>query len=705
MDSFVEKSNELDIVREFAISLLKQNTLDDLCWDIAQNIGRLLRFEDCVIYLREENELIQVAAYGIKNPEKRVIDNRITIPIGEGIVGTVAETGMAEMVTDVSRDPRYIADKFGGKSELTVPLIYQDEVIGIIDSESAELNGFTRSDLRMFQSLADICSSRIASAIVDAKEKQAQLELKRSRDELEQRVKERTAALARSVDSLESNQEQLVAAHQELEEDKAWLQGLFDTIGDGIIGTDEKLRVQTISRSAEQFLSCAKSKAIGRPISELIQVESMPRFEDVLLHNKKLNWQRDCLIDGQGNLRQAVITASPIVNEGSVSGILIVINDVTQQRYLEREAAKGQRIESLGLLAGGIAHDFNNYLQAIVSGIEGASLNADPLSKKHLELSENACNLAKQLATQLLSFSKSGTPKRELVSINKIIESAVPLVRAGTKTQIRSHLGSASRTVFANASQLEQVVGNLLINADQSMPRGGEINVHLSDCQLPNQTDRPGIRIDIVDQGCGIPEDRLEQIFEPYFSTKADGSGLGLTTSYFIAKRHGGDLRFQSAVDQGTTASLFRPLATAQPAITSESHSKSKVARSHKVLLMDDDEMVRKSVCLLLQKYGFDVVSSSDESSALSAARLAVDNDQPFDLAILDLSIRGRQTGTETMSRLKQMVPGIRGILTSGFCDNAAMKGYRDFGFQGILQKPFKANELMRAIDSAFEDA
>ncbi len=165
---------DLRTLNAFAISLLRQNDVDDLCWSIAENIGTLLGQEDCVVYLCEGETLIQVAAYGAKNPEGRKIGHRITIPLGEGIVGTAAQTGLAEIVSDTQKDPRYIPDEFPGRSELAVPIMYEGAVLGVLDTESSVVGHYRDADLKTLQSIANLASSRIASAIADQRRHRAE---------------------------------------------------------------------------------------------------------------------------------------------------------------------------------------------------------------------------------------------------------------------------------------------------------------------------------------------------------------------------------------------------------------------------------------------------------------------------------------------------------------------------------------------------
>lgn len=243
---------ESQALNTFVISLLQQNTLDDLLWTTARSIGELLAFDDCVIYLLQGANLVQVAAYGAKNPQGRQIKNPITFSLGSGIVGSVAETGVAEIVPDTQKDPRYVFDEFSGRSELTVPIVYQGQVLGVLDTESSELGGFTTTDLDRFQAIANITASRIASAIEEQERRRAEEALRQALDELEQRVQERTAELSQAKDRT---------------------QKIIDSAHDAVITIDSAGRITEWNPSAEKVFGWPRAKVIGQPVTEFIVPE------------------------------------------------------------------------------------------------------------------------------------------------------------------------------------------------------------------------------------------------------------------------------------------------------------------------------------------------------------------------------------------------------------------------------------------------
>ena len=259
---------DLRALNAFVISLLQQNTLDDLLWTTAQNIGELLDFEDCVIYLVEGDTLVQAAAYGAKNPQGRDIQSPITIPVGGGIVGTVAKTGIAEIIPDTRKDARYILDEFSGRSELTVPIIYQDAVLGVLDSEGASPDHFSTADLDQFQSIANIAASRIASALEERERRRAEDALRAANEELERRVEERTAELSRATERT---------------------QRIIDSAHDGVITIDPGGRIAEWNPSAEQMFGWSNDQAIGQMWTHFIIPE---RYHEVVKDSMSEMWRR-----------------------------------------------------------------------------------------------------------------------------------------------------------------------------------------------------------------------------------------------------------------------------------------------------------------------------------------------------------------------------------------------------------------------------
>ncbi|WP_051822679.1 ATP-binding protein [Desulfonatronum thiodismutans] len=393
---------------------------------------------------------------------------------------------------------------------------------------------------------------------------------------------------------------------------------------------------------------------------------------------------------------------------------VVVVRDISERLRMEEELQRTGNLEALGVLAGGIAHDFNNFLTAIMNQISLAKLHLDQtdLILEKLTYAENACLQAKGLTQQLLTFAKGGEPVRRVASMAALVGDALRLVLAGTNVKPMLTIPDDLWLVDIDPGQISQVLNNLLINAVQAMPEGGMLRVsvrnvmmHAEDAlestleeHLPHGDH---LCVTIQDSGPGIPEEILPKIFDPYFTTKAQGSGLGLATSYSIVRKHGGTLTVKSKLGQGATFTFCLPAtrsetdtAQRQP---SEPLPSTEVA--HRILFMDDDDMIRESMGEILEGIGYTVTLVRDGREALEALHRAREDNQAFDVAIMDLTIPGGIGGVEAVGRLKAVDPLLKAVVSSGYSTAPAMAHYREYGFDAVVAKPYTVSELRHVLD------
>ncbi len=389
--------------------------------------------------------------------------------------------------------------------------------------------------------------------------------------------------------------------------------------------------------------------------------------------------------------------------------IILLFEDLTKRKQHEREWLQTQKLESLNILAGGIAHDFNNILVGIVGNISLLQMaeNLDAETVSCLQDLEKATIRATGLTNQLLTFSKGGKPIKKEDDLIPLMKQTIQLVTPGSNCKILFHKKEEHMITNIDASQIQQVFNNLIINAMQAMPRGGNIAVEMEKCKVPSVDIVPIIDHDyglitITDKGSGIPKEFANRIFEPYFTTKDTGTGLGLASSYSIIRNHQGYIKFTSELGKGTVFYVYLPLVSETSMTPPVSNTLFPNYNKH-ALIIDDDEMVCKTIQKMLRKFGITADIEEDGFSAIEKYQKKLATENPYDLAIIDLTIPGSIGGKETMERLQALDPEITAIVSSGYSHNPIMANYADFGFKEVLVKPYNLGEIRQKLKGLFE--
>ncbi len=387
-----------------------------------------------------------------------------------------------------------------------------------------------------------------------------------------------------------------------------------------------------------------------------------------------------------------------------ITGFSGICRDVTERKREEDELLKLEKLESIGVLAGGIAHDFNNILTAIGGNISFAKLFLTPgdMCYQRLSEAEKASNRARQLTQRLLTFSTGGSPVKKSVSIGEIIKDSCSFALWGSNVRCEFSLPDDIRAANVDEVQIGQVMGNLIMNADQAMAEGGIIqvtarNIDISVWDGVPLPPGPYIRVSVEDHGTGIPREILPKVFDPYFTTKSEGSGLGLATAYSIVKSHGGLITVESEVDVGTTFHVYIPAAAHKPVERRDEEEKVGPG-SGRILLMDDEEAIRDLAGELLVMLGYEVVTAQDGSAAIDLFRKAKNSLTPFDAVILDMTVPGGMGGKEAIKKLTEIDPEVKAIVSSGYSNDPVMASYKKHGFSGMVAKPYTARDLSNAL-------
>jgi two-component system cell cycle sensor histidine kinase/response regulator CckA len=511
-------------------------------------------------------------------------------------------------------------------------------------------------------------------------------------------------------------------AEDALAAEKDRLAVTMDSIGDAVVSTDLTGTIVMLNPVALELAGCSADQAIGKPMDEVYP------FLNDSLHETHTGLIRH-LIERHGLRRQTVhcilrrnnvdrsvdLTVSPIAaHNKAASGMVVVFRDTTERRNLEAELFKAKKLESLGLLAGGIAHDFNNILTGVISNIFMVKSALQPESDSHnlLVEAEKASFRAARLVQQLLTFARGGSPVKAVISIKEIIEEAVTFCLSGSTVTVRMDIPGDLPPIDADKGQIEQVMQNLVINAVQAMPNGGVLQVAAVALELvpdsvlvkaANFRLHPGayIKITIDDDGIGVSPENIDKLFDPYFTTKPKGHGLGLTIAYSIIARHNGAIMVDSTVGKGTRFTIVLPSATTQQPSGENEQPQEQPQPGGRILVMDDEPVVRTVLIKLLGIVGYDVVCTASGQEALEVYQAAVRSGLPFKTVILDLTIPGGMGGKETVLKLLEFDPAARVIVTSGYSNDPIMADYQEHGFCGAIAKPFRVNDLHAVVARA----
>jgi signal transduction histidine kinase/ActR/RegA family two-component response regulator len=398
-------------------------------------------------------------------------------------------------------------------------------------------------------------------------------------------------------------------------------------------------------------------------------------------------------------------TAAPLRDaDGRTIGMVMVFRDITDALRVQEERAKASKSASLGLLAGGIAHDFNNILMSIMGNLSLARMSKSRSgAARAFDEAQRACLKARQLTWQLLTFSRGGVPLKKVLSISNILKESAILALRGSNVSCVFDIAPDLWAVSADEEQLIQVINNLVVNAQQAMTHGGAIEIRAENIIEPAHRwehalrVEPGryLRVSFADRGIGIPEENLGRIFDPYFSTKQKGSGLGLATAYSIVKNHGGYVSVASTPGQGTTLTVNLPASTGEAAVDSIAPIPAGASR---ILVMEDEASVRGLTVRMLQSLGYAVEVVDNGTAAVEQYTQALKTSRPFDAILLDLMVPCGLGGREALEMISEIDPEVKAIMVTGCAQTSETTEFLDYGFKAVIAKPFTFEELKTTL-------
>jgi PAS domain S-box-containing protein len=508
---------------------------------------------------------------------------------------------------------------------------------------------------------------------------------------------------------------------QQIDKEKENLAVTLRSIGDGVITTDVNGKITIINNAAEKLTGWSSTEAAGKPLKSVFNV-MVDLAAQAKMQKTGSRSEAQSILQGlpetvtltsrDGLERVIEQVASPILDgKNEVTGVVLVFRDITERQRNEAERRKAETLEQLGLLAGGIAHDFNNLLTAIIGNISLASLLLPPNDEMatRLDDAKNASMRARDLAQQLLTFARGGAPIKNIASIGKLIQDTVSFSLRGSHNRSEFQFGADLWLAEIDSGQISQVIANLVVNADQAMPNGGTLHVSCNNFRytstttpvVPDLTPGDYIHLKIRDEGVGIPEKYLKRIFDPYFTTKPKGNGLGLATAYSIIKNHNGLMTVESEVHVGSTFNIYLPASVNQQHETPVEQVEAPVQPiqgTGRVLIVDDEEAIRALVDFTLSRLGYEVFQAATALEGVNMYREKLEAGERFDLVILDLTLPGGMGGKEALKKLIEIDPTVNAIVSSGYATDSTMSRYQDFGFRGVIAKPYEAAQLGRTV-------
>jgi len=500
---------------------------------------------------------------------------------------------------------------------------------------------------------------------------------------------------------------------EKLAAEKEWLSITLRSIGDGVITTDKDGNILLFNRMAETITGWKQEEVQGEKVHNVFQVKDEKTgqicenpVQKAIETGTIVETAREYILIARHNSEHFILsTCAPILDKNQqTSGAVLVFHDITEKHKMELEIQKALKLESLGILAAGIAHDFNNLLAIIMGNIGLAKRFLDPKDQVYniLNDAEKGASNATGLSQQLLTFARGNSPVKEAASIQEIIEDSARFALRGSAVRCDTTFNPALFAVNIDKNQISQVFQNLIINAEQAMPCGGIISIHARNM---NNTNRqfpflsPGnfIEITIKDQGVGIPQEYLDKVFDPFFTTKQKGNGLGLSVVYSIIKKHDGYIRVESQLGKGTIFYIYLP-ASPHEIIHPTISQTNILTGSGNILVMDDNEAILEMLGAILEEFGYNASLARHGEEALELYQKAIQKNTPYAAVIMDLTIAGGMGGKETLSRLKAIDPAVKAIVSSGYANDPVIGNYKEFGFKGVINKPFKVSQLSKVL-------
>lgn len=642
------KSTDLKEVFRNAVCAMKEN---------------IKRADNVSIYMVENNEAVMSAHIGYPD---WFIEKVSRIPCPRGFTWKTILEGKSSYVTDVDKDGSIgpAGRKVGTKSYVSMPINFEDKVVGAININSYSRAAFNDDEMDFLERM----KMHVEAAIINAKKAEV------------------------------------------IRESELRYRSLVENTSDMIIETDLDGHLIFANKSFCNFAGFGFYDIKGKKIFDFIHEDDEKYFITNFKNTKNINISSNCefrVMKDRNKWKWVESTFTYAKNKDNKNVVLINFRDISDRKTLEEERLRMQKLDSLAVLAGGIAHDFNNLLSVILGSVSLLDVSLPDRNEKitrYLNDLDTAAFRAKDLTNQLLTFSKGGAPVKEVYStIGKLTRDTAEFTISGSKSKCEFNIDDDLWLLEIDPGQMSQVIQNLVINADQAMPTGGCIfvkatNSIMEQCNDLSISDGKYVCITIQDQGVGMTKEVMNKIFDPYYTTKSRGSGLGLATVYSIIKNHEGYIFVDSIVGSGTTFTIYLPVTDKKA--DGKKEGGELIKGSGRVLVMDDDLVLQKVVSGMLEHLGFSVVITDDGEQAIAEFQKAYNSNEAFSLVILDLTVPGRMGGMETQKKLMEIDPDVNTIVSSGYSNDTVLSNYESYGFKGRVSKPYKIDDLSLEISN-----
>jgi PAS domain S-box-containing protein len=536
-------------------------------------------------------------------------------------------------------------------------------------------------------------------------------ELGKYRHQLENLVSLRTVELKKTNEQLRKEIIEHMKSEEELKKALSEMATIMETVPDMLLVLNLEGKLVKWNAAAERISGFGHDELKGKYAQSFFpdgqRPSAMEGIKEAL--GKGYSARELILVTKSGLEIPMYYSAAALRDEtGADIGLVCIGKDLSERKRMEEDLQKTEKLESLAILAGGIAHDFNNLLTAILGDI--SVLKSREKSRKVLTEAEKAVYRAKDLTRQLLTFSKGGEPLKKVAEIAGPVRDAFDFALRGSNVKSIFSIPADLRAVRIDEGQINQVFHNLAINAHHAMPRGGVIRVRFENVHMDGnwsmQSLEPGIyiRITVQDEGVGIPEENLGKIFYPYYTTKEKGSGLGLATAYSIIKKHGGSITVKSEIGKGSEFSVYLP-ATDEAVPDPDPQGKEILTGKGRVLVMDDEDIIRIVIGAMLDEIGYQAEFAENGEQALDIFARDYKAGRTFDAVLIDLTVKGGMGGLDCIKRLMVIDPSVKAIVSSGYSGDMVLSNYREFGFKGIMTKPYQIEDLSAVLHEVINDS